>query len=140
MTKLKTSKPKANKPKVVARLTMTQKDGGLFIVEVCEDAGLRDFFRWHRGQKGKRAKTYLRGEHRPYPAKDLKYIAQRTEKTFKDLDIFARKVGGGRDNTWAGKQIVTCKIVVYKKAAYQKLLTCPTDQLPGYKPVITKSL
>lgn len=127
------------KSNVVARLTMTHRDGKQFIVEVCADAGLRDFFRWYRSEKGKRKKSFLRGEHRPYPAKDLKFIAARTIASVKNLDAFAKRVGGPLDNTWTHKQIVSSRIVVYKKVEYKRLLTCPTDQLPGYKPVIFNS-
>ena len=98
--------------KLVATLTIRHPDGLLVTVEVSPDAGHNNFFRWYRRPAGSRRRELFRESYRAPGGLEL---------------IAARCTPDKRT-----------RITIRNKKLYQRLLSCPTDQLPGYKPVISK--
>ena len=119
---------------LVARLTMTHADGDQTIVEIHNDAGLRDFYRWYRRGKSRRIKYFVRNTGRN-DATDLQALAGRVAKQF---DYLAGQKLAMHASTWTGRKITNTKIIIFKKRQYRRFLECPTDQLPGYRPVIDR--
>ena len=101
-----------NKSKPVATLTIRHPDGLLVTVEVSPDAGHNNFFRWYRRPAGSRRREFLRESYRAPGG----------------LEIIAARCSPGKRT----------KITIRNKKLYRQLLSCATDQLPGYKPVISK--
>jgi hypothetical protein len=100
--------------KIVAKLVMTYRDGHQLIVEVHENPGYSDFYRWYR-REGKKRKTLLRTSSRELKvATDLETVQARQLRAF-------------------GKDIVEHKIVILRKRLYRKLINCSSDALPGGK-------
>ena len=99
--------------KPVAKLTIRRQNGLLVTIEVSPDAGHNNFFRWYRRPAGIRRREFFRESYRA--SGGLEIIAERCTPDKRT------------------------KVTIRNKKLYHRLLTCPTDQLPGYKPVITNN-
>lgn len=98
-------------PKLVARLTIRHSSGTLVTVEVHSDAGHNDFFKWYRRRAGECRRELIRE-------------SQRAQGGLETIAAYCSK----------DKRT---KVTIRNRKLYQQLLSCRTEELPGYKPVIS---
>lgn len=124
-----------NKASLIGRATINHADGSQTIIEVHNDAGLHDFYRWYTREKGKRVKVFNRFENRNGAA-DLQALVVRTTKHFESLQKIMLTPGV---SAWAGRRVTSSKVVIFKKRQYRRFLDCSVNSLPGYKPATLKN-
>jgi len=98
---------------LVARLTLRMRDGSKKLIELHTDAAWHQFYRIYtqQGRKRKVLTGYARRQMKIGGPRGLDVVAEQHRKG--NLDITA------------------ADIKVYKKRAYQRLLTCPPTDLNG---------
>lgn len=109
------------KSPVVAKAIMVYTDGHKLIVEVHEDSGYSNFYRWYR-QDGRKRKVHLRDSSR-----QLKYADNLDVVLARQLRAF-------------GAQIVSHKITVLQKRKYALLLGTASSALPGGRLAKTQTM
>jgi hypothetical protein len=104
----------SSKKNVVAKLTIRKNNKLTAKIEIHTNAGHGDFYHWFTksGRTWSEVRTSNRND------------GQRWTHQPRGLEILAAR--------FPADQI---KITIGKKRLYKKFLSCPVDQLPGYKPV-----
>ena len=105
-----------SKNNLVASMTIRKNNKLTAKVEIHSDAGHGDFYHWYvkSGRTWKEVRTSNRND------------GQRWTHQPRGLEVLVKRFT-------RGEQV---KITILKKRLYIKFLSCPVDQLPGYKPVI----
>lgn len=97
---------------VLARLTLNYKAGHKLVVEVRPNPDFYSFYEWHRIEKGRRSKRFLRGESRDRVRPDLEAVRARALRSF-------------------GQEIASTSLVIYQKRAYRLACQRPANELTG---------
>jgi hypothetical protein len=122
---------------LVARLTLTKRDGSKLIVEVHTDAGFHNFYRWHT-QQGRKRKVLVRTSNRndglerydQMTKPGLSEIVKRMQATDRNNAAFSKIHRPAHMlNQPAVNSITSAVLKVYKKRLYAKLLSCPPTEL-----------
>ena len=107
---------------LVARMTIRKPGKPIVTVEVRSDVGQHNFYTWFSGNGRARKQTritprsYSQGPSYKFPV---------------GLEVIAAK------HFQNGEAV---KITILKKKLYKKFCSCSGDQLPGYRPVIVRSI
>lgn len=113
------------KANVIARLTVTHRNGQQTIVEVHDDASFSRFYRWYKRNAGADKKNFMRPSNR-IDARDLEHLAAKIAANWKALA--SNRVARGK---WNGHLVEDHKVVVLDPEKYVKFLDCDPSELPG---------
>lgn len=113
------------KSQVIARLTVTHRNGQQTIVEVHDDASFSRFYRWYKRNAGQDDKHYMRSMSR-IEARDLEALGAQIKENWKRLA--AHPVARGK---WSSHLVDDVKIVLLDAERYIHFLDCDPEQLPG---------
>jgi hypothetical protein len=117
---------------VVARVTLSHKNGKQTVIQIEADAGFHTFYRWYLRLPGRRDKTHLRNSDRN-DAPDLISLAQRVKSQIERLAQIP--IGLNRPAAERAGEVVTgYKVIVFKKKLYRRFLECSPTDLPGGLP------